>query len=234
MAPSRSETRRRISHKALLLNTKHNPFMCRSCSQYDFELGGRALRSSVREKLRMSIRMFAVALAATLCVAGTLPAVAADLDGDRYSAGPPDDDPRYGAIYGRPAPPPRRYAAPYPEAYYREPYPPYRRDDGYLRPMNPPYPPAYEERRWRSSDRYDGGCLPRHVIKDRLVRSGWHDFDDLELRGEVAHVRARRPDGYLFDLTVDRCDGRILEARMIGRREADAGRWRYRDRAPMY
>jgi hypothetical protein len=192
------------------------------------------LQYLVREKLSMSIRMLVAAAAATLCVAGPLPAAAADLDGDRYSAGPPDDDPRYGDIYRHPAPPPRQYAAPYPG--YRDPYPPYRSDNGYAPPPPPPpYPaPAYHEGRWPTYDRFAQGCLPRHAIRDRLVRQGWHDFDDLVLRGDVAHVRARRPDGYLFDLTVDRCDGRILEASAIGRHEADAGHWRYRDRPPMY
>jgi hypothetical protein len=213
------------------MNTKLNRFIRRSCAWIDLRRRGMNLHELVREKLCMSIKMLIAAAAAAFCVAGAPLAFAADLD-DRYSAAPPDDDPRYGDVYRHPAPPPREYAAPYPG--YRETYPPYKSDNAYVPPPPPPpYPaPAYHERSWPPYGRVAQGCLPRHVIKDRLVRQGWHDFDDLVLRGDVAHVRARRPDGYLFDLTVDRCDGRILEASVSGRHEADARRWRYR--APLY
>ncbi len=57
--------------------------------------------------------------------------------------------------------------------------------------------------------------MPRAEIKHRLLRQGWHDFHDPDLRGDLASVRARRPSGRLFDLTIDRCSGEIVSARPL-------------------
>jgi hypothetical protein len=159
-------------------------------------------------------------LAASLFAAagsGGLPAQAADLD-----EGPPPqrygsvyDDPRYADIYGRPErppayalPPPPPYAAPLPRerVYHDDDPPPYARPDRY----------AYQER-----PGYGAQCVPREVIRDRLTRHGWHDFHDGGLKGNVAVVRARRPSGRLFELTIERCSGEIvtahpLESRVYG------------------
>ena len=62
---------------------------------------------------------------------------------------------------------------------------------------------------------YADRCLPREVVKERLLRSGWHDFHDGDVRGEIATVRARRPSGRLFDLVIDRCSGEIVDARPL-------------------
>ena len=140
--------------------------------------------------------------------AGGPAAKAADLD-----EGPPPqrygsvyDDPRYADIYRRPErppayapPPPPPYAAPFPrERVYRDDDPPpYARPDRY----------TYEERPGHAAS-----CLPREVVRDRLTRHGWHDFHDGALKGNVAVVRARRPSGRLFELTIERCSGEIVSA----------------------
>lgn len=119
-------------------------------------------------------------------------AQAADLYDDppppRYS-GPAYEDPRYADIYrypDRPVPP-----AP----VYRDRY------DSYT----PPPRHAYR-----------GACLPRHVIRDRLIRDGWSDFALADFDGEIAQVKARRPSGRPFILSVERCSGEIVDARPLG------------------
>jgi hypothetical protein len=136
---------------------------------------------------------------------------AADLDEgsppDRY--GSAYDDPRYADIYRHPqrppsyAPsPPPPYAVPVPrERIYRDDHddlPPYARRHRYG--YNDPRPD------------YGAQCVPRELIRERLMRHGWHDFHDGALRGNVAVVRARRPSGRLFELTVERCSGEIVTA----------------------
>ncbi len=145
----------------------------------------------------------------------------------------PYDDPRYGDIYQHPAPPPRyaepryveprvaepryveppryieppRYAEPRyepPRKYYEEvPAVPHNRY-GYLEPMNP-----------RSDYRGGPGCVPQGEIKRALINEGWIDFRDLQLRGDVAKVQARRPNGQLYVLKVDRCSGEIVHSRPL-------------------
>ncbi|CAN0193835.1 unnamed protein product [Phaeothamnion confervicola] len=176
----------------------------------------------------MSIRIvFATALAA-MSVATAVPASAADLD---YGvAGSAYEDPRYSDIYRHPPPPPR-YAAPYaPPPAYREPY--YRDERYSAAPVPPPYyggPPPHYQRDGRAP----AGCLPQQVIRDRLQERGWQDFHDAQVAGNVAHVRARRPSGRTFDLTVDRCTGEILQSEAVDGRRADGPPppqdWRYRD-----
>jgi len=147
--------------------------------------------------------MRSLVLAAGLAVAMSTGAFAADLD-----EGPPPydrhgsayDDPRYADIYRYPDRPPP------PAARYREDRD--DDDDGY----GPP------PRRYSYADRappYGDRCVPRQEIKHRLLREGWHDFHDPELRGDLASVRARRPSGRLFDLTIDRCSGEIVSARPL-------------------
>ncbi len=89
--------------------------------------------------------------------------------------------------YGEGPPPPDRYAA--------------VPDD-----FEPPYPPPeYGER----------GCIPREVARDRLRDAGWRGFHDVEPHERVVRVKARRPSGRLFDLTIDRCSGEVVDARPI-------------------
>lgn len=150
---------------------------------------------------------------------------------DKYGsrAVSPYDDPRYADIYSHPAPPPR-YAEPLPPyaaPRYERPYaysdePPVERDRyGYLRPMQPGrYRPA------------EPVCVPHGEIRRALMDEGWRDFRDLEFRGETAVVQARRPNGQLYRLKVDRCTGDIVNARPLEDRPVPyAYRERYDGRA---
>ena len=162
-------------------------------------------------------------LAASLLAAAatTTTGWAADLDEgpppDRYGA---YEDPRYTDMYARPQPPPAylpppRYAPAVPPGYVHRDYgddydrnrdyaDDYDRDD-YRRPYAYSTPPDYGR-----------ACTPREVIRERLLREGWHHFRDAEERGEFATIIARRPDGQPFALTVDRCSGEIVNARPLG------------------
>ena len=180
-------------------------------------------------------------LAASLLAAAatTTTGWAADLDEgpppDRYGA---YEDPRYADMYARPQPPPAylpppRYAPAVPPGYVHRDYgDDYDRDDYRDRQAYaPPVPPGYVHRDYGDDydhndyrDRqayappsaYGRGCAPHEAIKDRLVREGWHQFRDVEERGEFATIVARRPDGRPFALTLDRCSGEIVNARPLG------------------
>ena len=183
----------------------------------------------------MRMRKRTVASAGLLSLAALLSLSAAvnaaDIfDGRRASS--PYDDPRYGDIYQHPTPPPRyaepryveppiaepryidppRYAEPRyepPRKYYDEaPVVPHRRY-GYLEPMNPRHDHPRHDYRNGSS------CVPQGEIKRSLINEGWVDFRDLELRGDVARVQARRPNGQLYVLKVDRCSGEIVHSRPL-------------------
>ena len=152
--------------------------------------------------------MRSLVLAAGLAVAMSTGAFAADLDEGPpppYRQGSAYDDPRYGDIYRHPdRPPPPAYGAPRPPAaVYRD-----DDDDDY---GGPPRRQVYGFRGPGYADR----CVPRFEIKHRLLRQGWSDFHDPDLRGDLASVRARRPSGRLFDLTIDRCSGEIVSARPL-------------------
>jgi hypothetical protein len=166
----------------------------------------------------MTLRAQLVAAVAALVAA---PALAADLD---YTDRSPYDDPRYSDIYSHPAPPPPRYAYPVPPA-------PVYRDDRYAAPPQyvPPPPPH------RQQGRHAADCVPRAQVRHRLESRGWHDFHDAQPMGEVVHIRARRPSGRLFDLTLDRCSGEVLGVEAIDHRAAAAPPppppdWRWRER----
>lgn len=79
-------------------------------------------------------------------------------------------------------------------------------------------PPAYAR----------GGCIPREVARDRLRDAGWRGFHAIEPRGGVVLVKARRPDGRMYDLTIDRCSGEVVDAKpLYGRRGYGWGPRRY-------
>jgi hypothetical protein len=163
------------------------------------------------------MRQRALRLLALAAICVPLAARAADLDDrappyDPYASryGSPYDDPRYRDMYEHPAPPPRS-AAPY---RYHGAYPPRSTKDGYLPPMDGP--PRFADHASRYAERVDA-CIPRGEAKRRLIEDGWSDFHDLDIRGHVALVRARRPSGRLFELEVDRCSGEIVRAMPLTR-----------------
>jgi hypothetical protein len=159
--------------------------------------------------LRTISKSVSIAVIAAIGMAAVMPASAADLGyGYGSTKDGPYDDPRYSDVYKHPAPPPR-YAAPVPPAPV---YPPQH--------YAPP-PPAY----YGPAPRFGHAppdCLPRHLIRQKLEGRGWRDFHDVQVSGNVAHTRARRPHGGLFDLTVDRCTGEVLQAEAIQDRHAYA------------
>ena len=133
-------------------------------------------------------------------------AEAADLsDGPRY--GSAYEDPRYRGIYGDEEP------------AYRDRY---REERRYLPPMRDERPRRYSE----YDDGYDrngDGCMPKRQIRLRLERQGWGDFHNIDLRPRIAFFDARRPDGRLYRLKIDRCSGEVLQGTAL-----DGPRWRGR------
>lgn len=85
-----------------------------------------------------------------------------------------------------------------------------------------------QESEERYSDRYDRRCAPRHVVRNRLERDGWVDFNHADPRGPIVVVEARRRhSGRPFQLRIDRCSGEIVRADPIGPpRYERARRWR--------
>lgn len=167
-----------------------------------------------------ALPLTASVLAAALLL-GARPVAAADLD---YGYGPGPD--RYSSAYEDPR---------YRDLYAPEPPPAYRPAPGPYVAVPPPgpVPPGYVYRgpdrfaEWGPDDgRYGAGCLPRHEIKRRLVDEGWRDFHDLDVARSVARVKARRPNGELFSLKVDRCSGEVVRADVIERYGPGPYAWR--------
>lgn len=152
------------------------------------------------------MRLIAVATGAIalLSLAGGIPAGAADLGygspSDRYRSA--YEDPRYRDLYGST---PGRIARRYVEREEIEER--YAADDD-----------DYDDKRlsaprdYRYGERYADACTPRHVIRDRLYRQGWNDFQEIDLRRRMAVVEARRPNGLPYRLKIDRCTGDIVSA----------------------
>jgi hypothetical protein len=152
-------------------------------------------------------------LAAGLLVAvAAPPALAADMDDGGpppYSKGGVWDDRRYPPK----APPPgafddeedddaNDYSRVPPDKYSRVPPP-----DKYARVPPPKYadvPP------------YRGKCVRSEQVRERLTGQGWRDFHaGAQVNDNVVTLRARRPSGRLFELTLHRCSGQIVDARPL-------------------
>lgn len=58
-------------------------------------------------------------------------------------------------------------------------------------------------------------CKTPDEIHKRLKRQGWWDFDALERTGKDFTVRARRPNGRAYKLTIEACTGRVLGAKRL-------------------
>ncbi|MGE0697908.1 MAG: hypothetical protein AB7O57_02315 [Hyphomicrobiaceae bacterium] len=171
--------------------------------------------------------MKALPLTATLLAAAVLlgarPLAAADLD---YGYVPPPDryasayeDPRYRDLY---APEPSRGYRYEPRPYVAVPPPPAPVPPGYVYRQHDRFAEWGPGENWR----YAEGCLPRHAIKRRLVDEGWRDFHDLDVAHNIARVKARRPNGDLFELKVDRCNGEVVRADLLDRYGPGPYAWR--------
>lgn len=152
-------------------------------------------------------------LVAALTISTAPPARSADLDSNPYAYAP-DDDPRYADVYRHPPPAtrPRPYAA----------------EPGYYRPPPPP-PPPYAYRSAPPREAY--GCLPREAVRAELARRGWHDLHNIEVAADVVHLRARRTNGGVFSLTLDRCTGQVMDRRFVA---APPPAYAWRERANSY
>lgn len=202
--------------------------------------------------LIMSLRMLAAGLvtALPLAMAPATTAVAADLY-DPYEpkySGSPYDDPRYADIYGKPKPYHRTYPDEPVEEFYEAP------DDVDLEPLYPGpkrYAKPYDEfddwsdrTRWRKKPDFEPyhpkkaylppvDCLSHHELHRELIRDGWSDFRDLKIHGKIAFVSARRPNGTLYRLEVDRCAGEVVSAERVDG-HPDSYAWRRREAYPTY
>jgi hypothetical protein len=179
----------------------------------------------------LSRSLLSVVGAALLALSlGSTPSFAADLDyrtppSDRY--GTAYSDPRYADIYGYQKPvPPQHYGYQHPgyappppphvpiphEPVYK--YPPRYSEDyapprGYAPPGYGPPPRSYSHR--------NPNCLSKDTIQRELIADGWREFHAPNvLNQDEATLRARRPDGRLFELRVDRCTGEVIAARPLG------------------
>lgn len=178
-------------------------------------------------------------IAAALSIAGATAAGAADIfrPDDPALSESPYDDPRYADIYKDPEPPlPPRYGPPSDYERYEEPaYEGPRRwnrygEGEYLAPI--PRRPSFDDYRPRRALARPG-CVPRHEVRHELIRDGWSELHDVEIRNQFVFMTARRPNGLLYRLKVDRCDGQIVRARRIEHGE-DAYAWRRREIYPSY
>lgn len=138
------------------------------------------------------VHRLAVGALTAVLIAASVPAMAADYDdrGEplpwRGNAAAAKDG------YPVPVPPP-------PPVDYRQSY----KDDDAL----PPPPPLPAPRR-----RVAAECLSKYGIREALNQQGWHEFANVEIRGEVAYMIARNDRGRAFDLQVDSCSGDVFEA----------------------
>jgi hypothetical protein len=66
-------------------------------------------------------------------------------------------------------------------------------------------------------------CARSGDVRQRLIDSGWQDFRDGHQRGDMVVMKARRPNGRLFELTLHRCSGQIVEVRPLEARPFGGG-----------
>lgn len=91
-------------------------------------------------------------------------------------------------------------------------YPPSYKDEPYDRYGDRP---DYDDRYRETHVRREHDCVPRDVVRHRLAADGWTDFKWPEPRGAYVVVDARRPNGRLFSLRIDRCSGDVVLARPL-------------------
>ncbi len=170
-------------------------------------------------------------LAAGLLVAvASPPALAADMDDGTtpYPNGGVYDDRRYPPRTPPPQSfddddedddanrPPNEYSrVPPPDKYSRVPPP-----DRYLRVPPPDRRPPPEK--YADVPPYKGKCVRSEEVRERLTGQGWRDFHaGAQVNDNVVTLRARRPSGRLFELTLHRCSGQIVDARPLEARRRE-------------
>jgi hypothetical protein len=58
-------------------------------------------------------------------------------------------------------------------------------------------------------------CARSEQVRQRLADSGWLDFHDGHQQGDMVVMKARRQSGRLFELTLNRCSGQVVEVRPL-------------------
>jgi hypothetical protein len=141
-------------------------------------------------------------LAAGLLAAAAPPALAADIDDE------PPPIPKSG-VYERFAPkvPPPPPGYDYEDDDFDGPPPAKKYTDA------PPYGPP--PKKFTDAPPYGKACVRSEEVRERLTNHGWHDFHAGQPAGQVVTLRARRPSGRLFELTLHRCSGQIVDARPL-------------------
>jgi hypothetical protein len=158
-----------------------------------------------------------------LAAAAVSPAQAADIDGvpPPPRSGPygayDDDDSRY---------PPKAQ----PPSYYDEDDdndngpngpPPRGNRYGYTPQYTPQYTPPPRYAAPPPPSKYAGSppgrsCVRSEHVRDRLTSEGWADFHDGKpVNDGLVTLRARRSNGRLFELTLHRCSGELVEVRPL-------------------
>jgi hypothetical protein len=153
--------------------------------------------------------------AGLIAAAAASPALAADIDG----VPPPPRSGPYGGPYSGPYDDPRYAPKGPPQSYYDD-----DDDDRYDgRPPAQKYtyaPPKYAPPQY-APPKYGPAppaktCVRSEQVRDRLTSQGWNGFHDGKpVSAGLVTLRARRPSGRLFELTLHRCTGEILEARPL-------------------
>jgi hypothetical protein len=159
----------------------------------------------------MSARLAAASAVAASFLALVQPAVSADLYAPPHGGAGYDD--RYGDAYGDAyGEVPRDYRRYGESENYDPPYRPrtsFRGGYGY----EPPYEARYDAR--VRVTRFEDDCVPHQIVRERLRADGWDEFQNVEPRGRVVLLQARRPSGRVFDLTVEKCSGEVVDARPL-------------------
>jgi hypothetical protein len=84
------------------------------------------------------------------------------------------------------------------------------KDDGY--PVPQPPPAEYQPRR---IPQHAPACLSKYGIRSALNRQGWHAFDNVETRGNIAFMTARNDGGRRFEVEFDSCTGDVVTAHPV-------------------
>lgn len=162
-----------------------------------------------------------VLVAGLLVAAAAPPALAADIDDGTipYPKGGVYDDPRH-PPKGQP---PREYyddddddddGPDTKNKYSGAPPPPPNKYSG----VTPPPPDKFVPPPGKYADvpPYTGKCVRSEEVRERLTSLGWRDFHSGQKVNEnVVTLRARRPNGRLFELVLHRCSGRLVDARPL-------------------
>ncbi len=135
-----------------------------------------------------------------LIAAGTALSASQALAADLYEGTIDEYDQRYDR---------RDYSSPAPYDGEREPY------------RRPRHYGAYEDER-PYGEREEGygrrfACLSKREIRKKLRRQGWSNFKDVRLKRDAVVFTAARPNGLVYRLRIDTCDGVILRAELLKR-----------------